>query len=287
MTIDQLLSWSRVKLGNSDSPLVDATALLCSVSGKSKAFLYSHGEEILSDAIILEFKSLVDQRERGKPIAYLTGSREFWSLDLTINPNVLIPRHDTELVVETVLAVSQDFDETILPRLLDLGSGSGAIALAVAVELLQYEVVGIDLSLDAVELAELNRARLGINNVRFLQGHWFDPLGSSGDGKNRFHIIVSNPPYIPKGDVHLDQGDVRFEPTMALVADENGFGDLKKIIKDSSDFLVPGGWIILEHGFKQGEKVRRILLEKGFQRVETHLDLGGNDRVTKGKWTVQ
>ncbi|NKB76884.1 MAG: peptide chain release factor N(5)-glutamine methyltransferase [Gammaproteobacteria bacterium] len=286
MTIDQLLIWSRRELASSDSASIDANTLLCFVTGKNTAFLYAHGEEFIRQFEAATFENLVNLRKKGHPIAYLTGSREFWSLDLTVNEDVLIPRHDTELIVETLLSVSESLGGTHLSRVLDLGTGSGAIALAAASELPNWEIVGVDISQAALRVAEVNQRKLALANVQFVQGCWYQPLKGTCYEQSKFDIIISNPPYIRKDDIHLDRGDVRFEPIMALVSDEEGYADLKKIIYGSAEFLSPNGWIILEHGFDQAKEVRRILLDSGFDSIQTHRDLGGNERVTKGRTSV-
>ena len=211
-------------------------------------------------------------------MAYLTGVREFWSLPLMVSPATLIPRPDTECVVEQALAR--------LPaepcRILDLGTGTGAIALALASERPDCQVVAVDKVLDAVDLAQRNAARLNIANIDIRQSDWFSAV--QGD---RFQLIVSNPPYIDSEDRHLQQGDVRFEPLSALVASDAGLADIDYLIREARGFLEPGGWLVLEHGWQQGEAVRALFHQAGFLAVETGLDYGGNERLTMGQITSQ
>ncbi|HAD38526.1 MAG TPA: peptide chain release factor N(5)-glutamine methyltransferase, partial [Plesiomonas shigelloides] len=215
--------------------------------------------------------------EQGEPVAYVIGEREFWSLPLRVSPATLIPRPDTERLVEEAL--------NRLPatrtQILDLGTGTGAIALALASERPDCQIIGIDVQPDAAALAASNAERLGINNARFLTGSWFEPLRALVPAP-RFALIASNPPYIDAKDPHLTQGDVRFEPRSALVADEQGLADIRVIAAQSREFLLPGGWLLVEHGWQQATAVQAIFHAAGYQQVETVQDYGGNDRVTLG-----
>lgn len=277
MNYQSWLKQATVRLQASDSPKRDAEILLEHVTGKRRTFLLAFGETELTDDEALALESLLARRVTGEPIAYLVGYREFWSLPLAVSPATLIPRPDTECLVEQALAHLPDGASSVL----DLGTGTGAIALAIAHERPDCQVVGIDRQADAVALASQNASRLGIHNARFLPGDWFSPLG-----EERFAVIVSNPPYIDEHDPHLSCGDVRFEPASALVAGAQGLADLQHIIRQAGDFLLDGGWLLLEHGWQQGESVRKLLSQHGFVQVKTHRDYGDNERVTLGQWSV-
>ncbi|MFX4312046.1 peptide chain release factor N(5)-glutamine methyltransferase, partial [Enterobacter sp. 63] len=216
------------------------------------------------------------RRKTGEPVAHLVGEREFWSLPLYVSAATLIPRPDTECLVEQALAR--------LPAtrccILDLGTGTGAIAMALASERPDCDVTAVDVMPDAVALAQRNQQRLGLSNVTVLQSSWFSALAN-----RTFAMIVSNPPYIDEHDPHLAQGDVRFEPLTALVAANEGLADLDHIVSTSRQHLLPGGWLLVEHGWTQGEAVRALFTAAGYTAVETCRDYGGNDRLTLGQWS--
>ncbi|TKV12728.1 peptide chain release factor N(5)-glutamine methyltransferase [Citrobacter sp. wls619] len=262
------------QLQASESPRRDAEIILEFVTGKGRTYILAFGETQLTDAQCEQLNSLVARRQRGEPVAHLTGVREFWSLPLFVSPATLIPRPDTECLVEQALAR--------LPaspcRILDLGTGTGAIALALASERPDCTVTAVDRMPDAVDLANRNRLNLAIDNVRVLQSNWFSALSGQ-----QFEMIVSNPPYIDEQDPHLAQGDVRFEPLSALVAGESGLADIMLIIDQSRRVLSAGGYLLLEHGWQQGEAVRDAFTRAGYQAVETCRDYGGNERVTLGR----
>ncbi|EMC9980282.1 peptide chain release factor N(5)-glutamine methyltransferase [Salmonella enterica] len=264
------------QLRDSDSPRRDAEILLEYVTGKGRTYIMAFGETPLTDVQQQQLADLLQRRKQGEPIAYLTGLREFWSLPLFVSPATLIPRPDTECLVEQALAR--------LPvktcRILDLGTGTGAIALALAYERPDCEVTAVDRMPDAVALSIRNAEHLAIRNVRILQSCWFSALSGQ-----QFDMIVSNPPYIDAQDPHLSEGDVRFEPRSALVADENGMADLTHIIDNARQMLTPGGFLLLEHGWQQGEAVRAVFRRSGYSDVETCRDYGGNERVTCGRFT--
>jgi len=261
----------------SDSPEVDVDYLLCHVLEKPASYLRTWPEKLLLPAQLEAFNSLLERRLAGEPIAYILGYRAFWDFDLAVSSDTLIPRADTEVLVETALRIYTD--QLSLPkRVLDLGTGTGAIALALAKECPVWSVLGCDLMPGAVELAQHNQARLGISNVSFIQSSWFDVI--DGD----FDLIVSNPPYIDPEDPHLAQGDVRFEPLSALIADDKGMADIRHIATHATSRLHHQGWLMFEHGYDQGEACRSLLMQLGYQQVETVRDYGDNDRVTLGQW---
>ena len=269
--------WLRVAIGElseSESPRRDAEILLEHVTGKARTFILAFGETVLTANQQAQLSALLSRRKAGEPVAHLTGEREFWSLPLYVSAATLIPRPDTECLVEQALAR--------LPatacRILDLGTGTGAIALALASERPDCQVTAVDVMPDAVALALRNAARLGFNNVKIQQSSWFDALVGQ-----QFDMIVSNPPYIDERDPHLSQGDVRFEPLTALVAAEEGLADIAHIVTVSRQYLTAGGWLLIEHGWTQAEAVRALYTQAGYERVETCQDYGGNDRLTLGK----
>ncbi len=280
--LDTLLREAAARLVATGSPSarLDAEVLLCHVLGVDRTWLYTWGDREAETAAIARFEALLARREAGEPVAYLTGEREFWGLSLATEPSTLIPRPDTETLVEAALerAVASS------GRLLDLGSGTGAIALALASERPGWAVLGVDLRLEAVALAERNAARLGIANVAFRQSDWFAALGEEKKAGRRFDLIVSNPPYLADDDPHLVRGDVRFEPRRALVAGEGGLADLRHLARGARDHLAPGGWLLLEHGAQQGAAVREALADAGYEAVVSRCDLAGHERVSLGCW---
>ncbi|MGA8138825.1 peptide chain release factor N(5)-glutamine methyltransferase [Pseudomonas sp. MWU12-2345] len=259
-----------------DSPTarLDAELLLAAALGKSRSYLHTWPEKIVSSEAALAFSDFLLRRRGGEPVAYILGQQGFWKLDLEVAPHTLIPRPDTELLVEAALE--------LLPatpaRVLDLGTGSGAIALALANERPAWQVTAVDRVPEAVALAERNRQRLGLNNATVLSSHWFSAL----DGQ-RFQLIISNPPYIASSDPHLAQGDVRFEPASALVAGADGLDDLRLIIAQAPAHLEADGWLMLEHGYDQAEAVRELLSAQGFSDVHSRTDLGGHQRISLGR----
>jgi release factor glutamine methyltransferase len=262
-------------LSESESPKRDAEILLEHVTGKARTYLLAFGETALTPEQETQLAALLARRKTGEPVAHLVGEREFWSLPLYVSAATLIPRPDTECLVEQALAR--------LPanrcRILDLGTGTGAIALALASERPDCTVTAVDVMPDAVALAQRNLERLGFSNVSVRQSSWFSALES-----DTFEMIVSNPPYIDQHDPHLAQGDVRFEPLTALVAARAGMADLDHIVTTSREHLLPEGWLLVEHGWTQGEAVRALFKTAGYTAVETCRDYGGNERLTLGKW---
>ena len=240
----------------------------------NRSFLYANPELELPNRRSEAFKKLIRQRVQGEPIAYLTGSSEFWSLPLEVNSAVLIPRPETERLVEAAL-------DKIPPkadwRVADLGTGSGAIALAIASERSKCEIHATDISTKALNVARKNASQLGLMQVQFHRGSWCQPL------QGKFHLIVSNPPYINSDDQHLEQGDLRFEPREALTPGTDGLAAVRSIIQLAQPILVSGGWLMFEHGFDQGAATRELLQESGFVGIETLNDLQGHERVTVGE----
>jgi release factor glutamine methyltransferase len=273
-TLQQALRWGQAQLPNSDSARLDAEVLLAFALQKTRVYLYTWPEAQLEGAAHTTFTQLINVRASGQPIAYLTGTQEFWSLPLLTNRHTLIPRADTELLVELAL--------NLLPaaplRALDLGTGTGAIALALASERPQWQLTGTDRVPDAVELARANAKQLGLHNVAFWQSDWFAAL--TGEP---YDVIVSNPPYIDAADPHLTQGDVRFEPSSALTAPRAGMADIEHIAQQAGAHLNTGGWLLLEHGWQQGSAVRDCLTAAGLVAVATHRDIAGRDRATLGQ----
>lgn len=263
------------ELSESESPKRDAEILLEHVTGKSRTYLLAFGETLLTAQQEAQLAALLARRKTGEPVAHLVGEREFWSLPLYVSAATLIPRPDTECLVEQALARLP----TAACSILDLGTGTGAIALALATERPDCTVTAVDVMPDAVTLAQRNVERLGLGNVTVLQSSWFTAL------ENRlFALIVSNPPYIDEHDPHLAQGDVRFEPLTALVAANEGLADLDHIVTTSRQHLLPGGWLLVEHGWTQGNAVRALFSNAGYRAVATCRDYGGNERLTLGQW---
>jgi len=279
MRIEELLKGATERLNFvSETAQLDAQLLLAHVMDVSTSYFYTWPEKQVEEERVNEFNTLLTLRESGKPIAYLLGYQSFWTLDLKVSPCTLIPRADTERLVEVALSV---IDENIKHRILDLGTGTGAVALALASELPTSKVIGVDLIDDAVALAIQNAQVNHIDNAQFVQSSWFDAL----DKAERFDLIVSNPPYIDPEDEHLSQGDVRFEPKSALIAGNHGLADIENIIDKAHNFLVTKAYLMFEHGYDQASAVQERLIAAGYTKVESFQDLGGNDRVTIGQWT--
>jgi len=251
--------------------------LLCHATGLSRVQLITQGDRPLTADEAARLSALVARRLQGEPIAYIVGKREFFGLDFQVGPAVLIPRPDTELIVELAL----ERLPAHAPRLLDMGTGSGAIAVAVAHTRPDADVTALDVSPDALAVAQANAAANGAR-VRFLASSWFDALAADAT----FDVIASNPPYIAAGDTHLAQGDLRFEPVGALTDHADGLSALRTIVAGSPRHLVPGGWLLLEHGYDQAAAVRTLLADAGFTEVQSWQDLAGIERVSGGRFGV-
>jgi len=258
--------------GRSESARLDAEVLLGHVLGWSRALLISAGRDEVDAAREKKFAALVQRRANGEPVAYLTGVKEFWSLPLKVTPDVLVPRPETETLVEWALDLVVD---TPSPRVADLGTGSGAIALAIASERPDAKIVATDQSATALRIAQANAKALGIGNVQFAQGSWFAPLKGE-----LFDLVVSNPPYVAAGDPHLDA--LRYEPEAALISGPDGLEAIRAIASEAPRHLRSLGWLLLEHGAGQAEAVRNVLADCGFASASTIGDLGEVPRVTGG-----
>ncbi|WP_217475054.1 peptide chain release factor N(5)-glutamine methyltransferase [Stutzerimonas stutzeri] len=270
-TIESLLRTA--VLSESPSAKLDAEWLLAAALGKPASYLRTWPEREVPAECEARFVADLARRRRGEPVAYILGRQGFWSLELEVAPHTLIPRPDTELLVETALQLLPATPADIL----DLGTGTGAIALALAHERPAWRVTGVDRVAEAVALAARNAQRLHLGNAVFCESRWFSAL----DGQ-RFALIVSNPPYIPAHDPHLHEGDVRFEPSSALVAGDDGLDDIRQIIACAPEHLTSAGWLLLEHGYDQAAAVRELLVASGFTDVQTRTDLGGHERISLG-----
>ena len=278
--IDAALAETAQALATSTTGRLDAELLLAHVLDKPRSYLFTWPEQLLDGTQAAELRQLVSRRQAGVPVAYLIGQREFWHLTLKVTEATLIPRPDTELLVELALNPEllswQEPSATI--QVADLGTGSGAIALALASERPHWDVVAIDKSPAALAVARENAANNRITNTRFAEGSWCSSLE-----QNTMSLIVSNPPYIADGDPHLKEGDVRFEPISALTSGIDGLEDIRQIAEQALPCLVPGGWLLLEHGYDQGAKVQTILAQAGYTQIRTEADLAGHDRVTAAR----
>lgn len=258
----------------SDSARLDTELLLCHVLQCTRSHLYTWPEKLLTARQQAHFEQLFNRRLNGEPVAYVLGEREFWSLPLTVSTATLIPRPATETLVAWVL----DHTSSAAQQVLDLGTGTGAIALALASERPSWQLTGVDIARDAVALARHNAAKLGLQNCTFLEGRWFAPVNGS-----RFDVIASNPPYIDPQDPHLCQGDVRFEPRAALVAENQGLADIDEIVRLAPDYLSDHGWLCIEHGYNQADAVKALFKQQGFRQIGSANDLDDQPRITFGQ----
>jgi release factor glutamine methyltransferase len=260
----------------SDSALLDAEVLLCHVLQKERSYLRAWPDKLLEPEQQEQFWALTEKRRQGMPVAYLIGRREFWSRDFHVSPDVLIPRPDTELLVELGL--------NLIPpdapfKLIDLGTGSGIIAITLAAERPHAQVIATDLNSAALEIAKQNARHHHITNIHFYQSDWFNNTPDI-----QFDLVISNPPYIAKDDSHLQESDVRFEPQTALVAAQQGLRDIETIADGARDHLKPQGHLLIEHGYNQQHQIQTIFKGLGYDKVRTYQDLSGQPRVTYGQW---
>lgn len=257
----------------SDSPELDAELLLAFCLKKPRSHLKAWPEKNLSDTVLTQFQSLLQQRKQGRPIAYLIGSKEFWSLEFTVNEKVLIPRPDTELLVELSLEFIR---QTQASRILDLGTGSGILGICLAKECPHLEVIASDLCPQALEIARHNAHQHQAGHIEFLLSNWFEHIPSKP-----FDLIISNPPYIASNDPHLKQPDLTYEPQHALIAAKQGLADIEILIQTAPQFLSESGCLMLEHGYDQASHVQELFTEHGFKNIQTFHDLANNPRVTQ------
>jgi release factor glutamine methyltransferase len=275
-TIKTLLANATETLtSHSDSPLLDAEVLLGFVLGKPRTYLRAWCDNTLTNQQQATYDALIKQRQHGTPIAYLTGTREFWSRDFTVTPDVLIPRPDTELLIELSLDLIPK-DKTV--NLIDLGTGSGIIAVTLAAERPNACVTAVDASLAALAVAKHNARHHQLTNIEFYQSDWFSSVPTTP-----FDLVISNPPYIDPDDGHLQQGDVRFEPKTALIAGDQGLSDIKIIADKARGYLKPAGHLLIEHGYNQAPQVRAIFNALAYDKVQSYQDLSGQPRVTSGR----
>lgn len=272
----QLIADATKRLSHaSDSPRLDAEMLLAHALGQDRSYLRAWPERAPAPAQAARFESLLARRQAGEPVAHLLGVREFWSLDLHVTPDTLIPRPETELLVErALLRIPADHPATVA----DLGTGSGAIALAIASERPRAQVLATDRAAAALAVARRNAAAHAIDTVEFREGDW-----CAGLPADSFDVILSNPPYIAAQDPHLAQGDARFDPRSALVSGPDGLDDLRRLIPAALACLKPGGWLLVEHGYDQGPALVRLFEAAGYQGIQDHADLAGKSRMTEGK----
>ena len=276
VTLEQFIREAIATLAASPTPRLDAEVLVMHVTGLNRAQLLTRADATLDVQQEATLDGLLARRAHGEPVAYLTGRREFWSLPLRVTPDVLIPRPETELLVERALAL---LPADRVQTLADLGTGSGAIALALAHERPQCRIIATDASVAALAVARANAARLKLTNVEFRQGEWLAAFE-----RERVDLIVSNPPYVALGDPHLTEGDLRFEPRAALVSGPDGLDAIRAIARAAPDHLASSnGWLLLEHGFDQSDAVRSILASHGFRDITGYRDLAGHARVTVGR----
>ncbi|MCW4454108.1 peptide chain release factor N(5)-glutamine methyltransferase [Flavobacterium sp. MXW15] len=274
-TVAELLKQGAQRLSGDDARH-EAELLLLHALGCERAWLFAHATDPVTAEAAARYGELLSARTAGRPLAYLTGRRGFWTLDLQVSGDTLIPRPETELLVEQALA-RLPADAPL--RVADLGTGSGAIALSIASERPLASVVATDLLGPTLAMAVRNAQAHAVDNVWFRRGSWYAALG-----RDRFDMIVSNPPYIAADDPHLQQGDLRFEPAAALASGRDGLDAIREIVAGAPAHLVPGGWLLLEHGWDQGEAIRALLRQAGFAEVATQRDLEDRDRVTLGRW---
>lgn len=272
-TIADLLTFGQEQLNKPEAKM-ESQLLLAYVLQCERAVFYTWPEKEVSNSEEVAFKALIEKRLQGEPIAYLLEEREFWSLPFKVSSDTLIPRHETEILVEKLLSILPPTQQWIL----ELGTGCGAVACALAHERPAWQIVATDISLPAVEIAQENAKRLALTNIQFSCGKWFEGLAKA----KQFSAIVSNPPYIQEADPHLEEDSLPYEPFIALVGGETGFESYITILADAADYLKPQGFIIFEHGYNQAEGLQHLLQNAGFTRITTFQDYRGLPRVTMG-----
>ena len=263
----------------SESPLLDAEVILCTVLGKDRSYLRAWPEQAIDAQVIETYQIMLNARQHGKPIAYITGHREFWSRDFQVSPAVLIPRPDTELLIELSLAL---IPATQPYQIIDLGTGSGIIAITLAAERPSALISACDVSEAALPIAKANAVKHKVERIQFYRSHWFDSVP-----QGQFDLIVSNPPYLSEDDDHLHQGDLRFEPLTALISGKQGLNDINTIAKTARPRLKHNGYLLVEHGYNQQKDVQNIFRSLGYGNIQTHTDLSGQPRVTCGQYLPQ
>ncbi len=278
MNVREAIDYGKKTIGGEEA-IIDSFYLLSFLLDKNFTWLKTWQDHEISDTQRLNLETLVDRRKEGEPIAYIIGEKDFWTLTLNSNPSTLIPRPETELLVEKAL---QYLSNKPKAKVLDLGTGTGAIALAIASERKNDTVIASDYVQDAVQLAKQNAVKNKIENVEIIYSDWFSNIDDFD-----FDLIVSNPPYVEENDPHLSLGDLRFEPKSALTSSDNGLADIKVIIDESRRRIIQGGMLMIEHGFEQGKDIRRMMNEAGYRSIETLSDLSGLDRITKGNTTIE
>jgi len=271
-SIQQALQWAQTRL-HEDAAL-EASLLLCHVLHCNRAHLMAWPEKTLSAEQQQQFEQLVARRRQGEPVAYIKGEKEFWSRPFTVNPHCLIPRPETELLIEFVL---QHFDRRQHLHAADLGTGSGAIAVTLACECPAWQITATDIDDDALALAQHNAQRHAANTIRFIKSDWFDALSE------RYDLIVSNPPYIASHDKHLQRGDVRFEPAAALASGIDGLDAIRRLCDQAGNYLKPDGWLVIEHGYDQKQAVHDLFFKNGFNNIQQLDDYAGNPRLSAGQ----
>jgi len=272
-TVSETLDWATEQLSESDDARLDSQVLLAYALNVSRTWLFTWPDKALDGATLTAFNALIEERKSGTPIAYITGYRDFWSLRLKVTPDTLIPRADTELLVETALTlknVEKPCD------VIDLGTGTGAIALSLANECPSWRITATDINPKTLAVAKENATTLELA-VSFKESAWFDAIN------DRYDIVISNPPYIESDDPHLQQGDLRFEPAGALASGQDGLDDIRRLVQQALKHLKKDGYLLLEHGYQQAEAVRSLMAKAGYIDIETHQDIEDRDRVTLGK----
>jgi len=278
VTIASALSGAQQLATVSDSWRLDAELLLANALGKRREYLITHADQQLDATSLARFNDSLARRQQGEPIAYILGHKGFWDFDLSVTPAVLIPRPETELLVEAALEIAQtQTGETI--AIADLGTGSGAVAIALARANRDWSVSAVDSSAEALAVASANADQLGAGHIEFLAGSWCEPLAA-----NRYTIMVANPPYVAAGDSHLSRDGLSFEPYQALVAEADGLADLRSIVEQAPRCLKRDSWLLLEHGFQQAGAVAELLASGGFVDIRCRQDYAGNDRMTQARW---